>query len=127
MKRMQLIKDLLQEHNFLVKIDLKATYFGIPLDKSSRKYIRFQWERKLYKFLCSYLGLGPVPPAKTSEDPNCLIKEDRCKNKNILGDILVMANVEKKFASKGYIDFSVNKSRFCDKFEKVATNTIEGH
>ena len=85
MKRMQLIKDLLQEHNFLVKIDLKATYFGIPLNKSSLKYIRFQWERKLYRFLCLWLGLGPVPPAKTSEDPNCIIKEDQCKNTNIFG------------------------------------------
>ena len=39
---MHLIKDLVQEHNFLIKIDLKDAYFGIPLDKSSRKYIRFQ-------------------------------------------------------------------------------------
>ena len=41
---MYLIKDLLQEHDFLIKIDPEDVYFGIPLDKSSRKYIRFQWE-----------------------------------------------------------------------------------
>ena len=45
---MHLIKDLLQEHDFLIKIDLKDAYFDIPLDKSSRKYIRFQWEGNLY-------------------------------------------------------------------------------
>ena len=40
---MHLIKDLLQEHDFLIKIYLKDAYFGIPLYKSSRKYIRFPW------------------------------------------------------------------------------------
>ena len=38
---MHLIKDLLQEHDFLIEIDLKDAYFGIPLDKSSGKYICF--------------------------------------------------------------------------------------
>ena len=41
MEVMHLIKDLLQEHDFLIKINLMDAYFGIPLDKSSRKYIRF--------------------------------------------------------------------------------------
>ena len=31
-------------NNFLIKIDLKDAYFGISLDKSSRKYIRFEFE-----------------------------------------------------------------------------------
>ena len=48
MEGMHLIKDLLQEHDFLIKIDLKDAYFGILLDKSSRKYNRFQWEGNLY-------------------------------------------------------------------------------
>ena len=56
MEGMHLIKDLLQEHDFLIKIDLKDAYFGIPLDKSSRKYIRFQWEGNLYEFLCLCLA-----------------------------------------------------------------------
>ena len=42
MEGMHLIKDLLQEHDFLIKIDLKDAYFDIPLDKSAKKYIRFQ-------------------------------------------------------------------------------------
>ena len=52
MAGMHLIKDLLQEDNFLIKIALKDAYFDIPLDKSSRRYIRFQWEGNLYEFLC---------------------------------------------------------------------------
>ena len=61
MEEMHLIKDLLQKHDFLIKIDLKDAYFGIALDESSRKYIRFQWEENLYKFLCLCSGLCPVP------------------------------------------------------------------
>ena len=44
----------------MIKIDLKDAYFGIPPDKSSRKYIRFQWEGNLYEFLYLYFGLGPA-------------------------------------------------------------------
>ena len=118
MEGMHLIKDLLQEHDFLIKIDLKDAYFGIPLDKSSRKYIRFQWEGSLYEFLCLCFGLGSSPSDfhKTSEDPNCLIKEDQCKHNKIFGHVSNSLNVERNFASKGDIDFSVTKFRFCDKF-----------
>ena len=31
----------------LIKIDLNDAYFVIPLEKSSGKYIRLQWERNL--------------------------------------------------------------------------------
>ena len=49
MEGMDLIKDVFQGplQDFLIKIDLKDAYFGIPLEKSSRKYIRFQWEGNL--------------------------------------------------------------------------------
>ena len=61
MEGMHLIKHLLQENDFLIIIDLKDAYFGIPIDKRSRKYIRFQWEGNLYEFLCLRIGLGPAP------------------------------------------------------------------
>ena len=86
MEGMHLIKDLLQENNFLIKIDLKDAYFGIPLDKSSRKYIRFQWEGNLCEFLCLFWPVsGPFDFHKTSEDRNCFIKEKQCKNNNLFG------------------------------------------
>ena len=60
MEGMHLIQDLLQEHDFLIKIGLKDACFGIPLDKNSRKYIRFQSEGNLYEFLCLCFDLGPA-------------------------------------------------------------------
>ena len=63
---------------------------------------------------------------KTSEDPNCLIKEEQCKNNNIFGrHVSNGPNVARNFVSKGDIDFSVTKFKFCDKFKKDATNTSE--
>ena len=54
---------------------------------------------------------------KASEDTNCLIKEDQCKNNNIFGRHASNGpNVERNFARKGGIDFSVAKFRFCDNF-----------
>ena len=117
MEGMHLIKDLLQEHDFLIKIDLKDAYFGIPLDKSAKKYIRFQWEGNSYEFLCLFWpGSSPSDFHKTSEDPNCLIMEDQCKNNIFRRHVSNGPNVQRNFASKGDIDFSVTKFRFCDKF-----------
>ena len=74
------------------------------------KFIRIPW-------LLLWPGSSPSDFHKTSEDPNCLIKEDQCKNTNIFGRHASNGpNVEKNFASKGDIDFSVIKFRFCDKF-----------
>ena len=93
MEGMHLVKDLLQENNFLIKIDLKDVYFGFPLDKTSRKYIRFRWEGNLYKFLCLCFGLGPAPLifTKILKIPFALIRRINIRIIIFLGDILVMA------------------------------------
>ena len=85
-------------------------------------------ERKLIRIpLLMFLpGSSPSDFHKTFEDPNCLIKEDQCKNKNIFGQHASDGpNVERKFASKGDIDFSVTKFRFCDKFKKSQLTPVK--
>ena len=65
---------------------------------------------------------------KTSEDPNCLIKEDQYKNNNIFWwHASNGPNIERNFESKGDIDFSVSKFKFCDKLKKVSINTSEAN
>ena len=62
------------------------------------------------------------------ESPDCLIKEDQRKNNNIFGRHASNdPNIERNFASKGDIDFSVTKFRFCDKYKKFAINTSEAN
>ena len=64
---------------------------------------------------------------KTSEGPNCLIKENQCKNNTFGQHASNGPNIRRNFTSKGDIDFSVTKFRFCDKYKKVATNTSDGN
>ena len=55
----------------------------------------------------------PIDSHKTSEDSNCLIKENQCKSNNIFGGHASDGpNLETNFASKGDIDFSVTKFSF---------------
>ena len=75
-----------------------------------RKFIRIP-------LLMFWLGSSPSDFHKTPENPNCLIKENQCKNNNIFRRHASDGpNVERNFASKGDIEFSVTKLRFCDKF-----------
>ena len=98
MEGMHLIKDLLQKHDFLIKIDLKDAYFGILLDKSSRKYIRFQWEGNLYEFLCLCFGLGSAPLifTKLLKIPIALLRRINVRIIIFLDDMLVMAQTLKE-------------------------------
>ena len=54
MEGTHLIKDLLQEHDFLIKIDLKDAYFGIPLDKAQENIFVFS-EKEIYTNSFAYV------------------------------------------------------------------------
>ena len=54
-------KYVLQKRDYMRKIDLKDTYFSVPLHKDSRNLVRFLWAGNLYGFLCLCFGLVPAP------------------------------------------------------------------
>ena len=84
---------LFKEHNFLIKVDLKDAYFSIPLDKSSIKYIRFQWGEDLYELLCLCCSLVPAPLifTKLLNIPIALLSRINVRVIIYLDDMLVMA------------------------------------
>ena len=61
MESLNLLQFLLKKGDYMSKLDLKDAYFCVPLHKESRKFVRFQWDGKLYEFLCPCFGLGPAP------------------------------------------------------------------
>ena len=121
MEEVHLIKGLLQEHVFLIKIDLKDAYFSIPLDKSSRKYIRFQWEGNLQEFLCLCFGLGPAPLifTKLLKTPIALLRRINIKVIIFFDDMLVMAQTLKEILkAKETLIFLLQNLSFVINFKK---------
>ena len=55
------LRKLLQEVDYMCKLDMKDAYFSVPLHQSSTNYARFSWSGNLYEFLCLCFGLGPAP------------------------------------------------------------------
>ena len=128
MERMHLIKDLLQEQDSLMKIDLKDAYFGIPLDKSSRKYIRFQWEGNLYEFLCLCFGLGPAPLifTKLLKIPIALLRRINVRIIIFLDDMLVMAQTLKEISqAKETLIFLLQNLGFVINFKKSQLTPVK--
>ena len=42
MERGHIIKDFLQDYDIMTKVALKYAYFGIPLQKDTKKFIQFR-------------------------------------------------------------------------------------
>ena len=52
---------LMPERGYMASLDLKDAYFFIPIHKSSRKYLRFQWKGQIYEWTCVPFGLSLAP------------------------------------------------------------------
>ena len=57
----QALKSLVKKGDFMVKLDLSDAYFGVPILKSHRKYLRFVWRGKTFEFQALPFGLGVGP------------------------------------------------------------------
>ena len=93
MEGLHLLRDILQEGDYMYKIDLKDAYFTIPISKDSRKYLRFVWEGNLYEFLCLCFDLGPAPLIfrKLLKVPVSLLRCLTIRLIIYLDDMLIMA------------------------------------
>ena len=58
MEGLILMKYLLQEGDYMCKIDLSDAYFTMPINQKYRKHLRFKSEGTLYDFLCLYFRLS---------------------------------------------------------------------
>ena len=54
-------KNLITRDCFMASIDLKDAYFLISVKKECRKYLRFEFNNKLYEFNCLPFGLNVAP------------------------------------------------------------------
>ena len=60
-----MLKDLLREGDFMVKIDLNDAYFTVRIWQSHLTILRFVWKETMYEFACLPFGLASAPRVYT--------------------------------------------------------------
>ena len=61
MKGLHLLPDLLQQGDWMAKMDLNDAYLQVPIHPDHQSILTFQWEQKWYKFTCLPFGLSSAP------------------------------------------------------------------
>uniref|UniRef100_A0A7M5V2U2 Reverse transcriptase domain-containing protein n=1 Tax=Clytia hemisphaerica TaxID=252671 RepID=A0A7M5V2U2_9CNID len=94
MEGLFLVKEILKQGDWMLKIDLKDAYFAIPLDQHSQRFVRFEWDKTLYQFQCLCFGLSPAPRvfSKILKVPISLLRRLGIRLIIFLDDILLIAS-----------------------------------
>ena len=92
MEGLFLVTELLSPNDWICKVDLKDTYFSIPIHWNSQENLHFEWEASLYQFLCPCLALSPVPLVfrKLLKVPIVLFRKLKVRLIIYLDDVLLM-------------------------------------
>ena len=61
MEGIHMLRDLLRQGDYLVKIDLKDAYLTVPIWKGHQKYLRFLWKEILLEFACLPVEVATAP------------------------------------------------------------------
>ena len=93
MEGVVLLKSLVQQGDWMASIDLKDAYLSVVVAEEHRRYLRFQWERQLYEFLCLPFGLSSAPRTFTKllKPVMSLIRQQGVRSIVFLDDMLLMA------------------------------------
>lgn len=61
MENITMLRNILEQGMWMVKIDLEDAYFVVPVSKDDRRYLQFEWKGKFYQFTCLPFGLATAP------------------------------------------------------------------
>lgn len=61
METLENAKLIMRKNCYMATVDLKEAYYSVPVHKSHRKYLRFQWGNKFFQFTCLPNGLASAP------------------------------------------------------------------
>ena len=61
MENLQAVRFLLREGDWMVKVDLKDAYLTVSIHSPHQKFVRFQWQGRIFEFSCLAFGLAPAP------------------------------------------------------------------
>ena len=95
------LKGVLQEGDFMGKIDLEDAYLSVPVHQEHRDFLKFCWRQKIYRFRSLPFGLATAPRVFT-KILRPLIARMRMTGLHIivyLDDMLVMAQSAERLMS----------------------------
>ena len=52
---------MVENNCFMASLDIKDSYYSIPVDESSQKYLKFIWEEQLNQFCVLPNGISSCP------------------------------------------------------------------
>ena len=92
MEGINCVKNMIQQGDWLIKVDLKNAYFTIPIYNVDQKYLRFPWEGNAYQVHCLPFGITVAPWVftKLMKVPVSYLRRMRIRLIIYLDDILVM-------------------------------------
>ena len=104
MEGIHTLKELINQDDWLTKVDLKDVYFAIPIHRSHHQYLRFIFQGKCYQFQCLPFGLSSAPWVftKTLKPALALLREMGVRLIAYIDDILVLA--ESKELAKNHVE-----------------------
>ena len=93
METPEMIQTSLQTGEWVTSIDFKDTYFHIPIQNQSRKYLRFHVHGKMYQFKVLPFGVSTAPLEVTvvTKEVNLMALQKGIRIHQYLDDWLVQA------------------------------------
>lgn len=93
MESLGMMRDLLENDDWMASIDLKDAYLSVAIWEEHRKYLRFPWRKKVYEFQCLPFGLSSAPRVFTKLLKPVLahLRQQGIRLIMYLDDMLVMA------------------------------------
>ena len=61
MENLKTVCDIINPGSFVSSIDLRKAYYSVSISENSRKYLRFEWNNKLYQYCALPNGLASGP------------------------------------------------------------------
>ena len=101
MEGIHLVKDLLQQGDWLVKLDLKDAYFAVPIHQEHCQYLQVQWKGVTYQFNCLPFGLSSAPRVftKIMRPVIAWLRQLGCRIITYIDDNLIMASTKEEAAN----------------------------
>ena len=98
MEGIHLLKDMLQEGDWMVKLDQKDAYFAVPIHQHHRQYLQTHWKGTRYQFNCLPFGLSSAPRVftKIMRQAIAWLRQLGCRVLTYIDDNLILASTREE-------------------------------